>query len=392
MILYRYLVREHAAPFLFGLSLIVFVFTMNLFFQTLGRIAGKGLPILTILEYYGLSLAWILALAVPMAVLISTVSAFGRMAADSEITALRASGISPRQLIQPVLIVGVLVALWVAWFNNYVLPDMNHRTKLLQIDIRKKKPTMIIEPNIYNFDIPNYIMLARGVDRTTSELNEVTIYDEHNPDIKTTIAAKSGKLGFIESAESIVMTLSDGEIHRPTVRESESYEYTVFDSAQFRIKMPGLALKRGTKGWRGDRELSVRELMDRVNELKLKDSKINTKQIAAFMVEIHKKFSIPVACIVFVLLGAPLGMLSHKGGMGVSGSVSLLFFTVYWALITNGEKLAERGIMSPGWSMWMANIILSVFGLWFLWIVGRRTSFPGIHSIKHFFSNRFSGR
>jgi len=327
-----------------------------------------------------------------MAVLISTVSAFGRMAADSEITALRASGISPRQLIQPVLIVGVLVALWVAWFNNYVLPDMNHRTKLLQIDIRKKKPTMIIEPNIYNFDIPNYIMLARGVDRTTSELNEVTIYDEHNPDIKTTIAAKSGKLGFIESAESIVMTLSDGEIHRPTVRESESYEYTVFDSAQFRIKMPGLALKRGTKGWRGDRELSVRELMDRVNELKLKDSKINTKQIAAFMVEIHKKFSIPVACIVFVLLGAPLGMLSHKGGMGVSGSVSLLFFTVYWALITNGEKLAERGIMSPGWSMWMANIILSVFGLWFLWIVGRRTSFPGIHSIKHFFSNRFSGR
>ncbi|MBT3233646.1 MAG: YjgP/YjgQ family permease [Calditrichaeota bacterium] len=392
MILYRYLVREHAAPFLFGLSLIVFVFTMNLFFQTLGRIAGKGLPILTILEYYGLSLAWILALAVPMAVLISTVSAFGRMAADSEITALRASGISPRQLIQPVLIVGVLVALWVAWFNNYVLPDMNHRTKLLQIDIRKKKPTMIIEPNIYNFDIPNYIMLARGVDRTTSELNEVTIYDEHNPDIKTTIAAKSGKLGFIESAESIVMTLSDGEIHRPTVRESESYEYTVFDSAQFRIKMPGLALKRGTKGWRGDRELSVRELMDRVNELKLKDSKINTKQIAAFMVEIHKKFSIPVACIVFVLLGAPLGMLSHKGGMGVSGSVSLLFFTVYWALITNGEKLAERGIMSPGWSMWMANIILSVFGLWFLWIVGRRTSFPGIHSIKHFFSKRFSGR
>jgi len=387
-------VREHVAPFIFGLSLIVFVITMNLFFQTLGRIAGKGLPLLTILEFYGLSLAWVLALAVPMAVLISTVSAFGRMAADSEITALRASGISPGQLIQPILLVGVLIALWVAWFNNYVLPDMNHRTKLLQIDIRKKKPTMIIEPNIYNFDIPNYIMLARDVDRTTSELSEVTIYDEHNPDIKTTIAAKSGKLGFIESAESIVMTLSDGEIHRPTVRESESYEYTIFDSAHFRIKMPGLALKRGTKGWRSDRELSVRELMDRVNELKEKEkeSKLNTKQIAAFMVEIHKKFSIPVACIVFVLLGAPLGMLSHKGGMGVSGSVSLLFFTVYWALITNGEKFAERGIMSPGWSMWMANIILSVFGLWFLWIVGRRITFPGIHSIMHFFSKKFSRR
>ncbi len=392
MILYRYLVREHIGPFLFGLSLIVFVFTMNLFFQTLGRIAGKGLPILTILEYYGLSLAWILALAVPMAVLISTVSAFGRMAADSEITALRASGISPRQLIQPVLLVGILIALWVAWFNNYVLPDMNHRTKLLQIDIRKKKPTMIIEPNIYNFDIPNYIILARDVNRTTSELSEVTIYDEHDPETKTTIAAKSGKLGFIESAESIVLSLSDGEIHRPSVRESESYEYTRFDRAQFRINMPGLALKRGTKGWRGERELSVRELKDRVNELKGKDSKINTRQIAAFMVEIHKKFSIPVACIVFVLLGAPLGMLSHKGGMGVSGSVSLLFFTVYWALITNGEKLAERGIMSPGWSMWMANIILSIFGLWFLWIVGRRITFPGIHTLTQFLSKKFSRR
>ena len=148
---------------------------MNLLFRMLPKLAGKGIPLLTAIEYFALSLAWILALAVPMAVLISTLSAFGRMAADGEITALRASGVSPRRLIMPALIGGFLMTGWVFYFNNYLLPDMNHRTKLLQIDISRKKPTFNLEANIFNFDIPNYVMLSKNINPETNSLKELII-------------------------------------------------------------------------------------------------------------------------------------------------------------------------------------------------------------------------
>ncbi|MDP8228938.1 MAG: LptF/LptG family permease, partial [Candidatus Electryoneaceae bacterium] len=166
MILSRYIIREHIGPFTFGLSLIAFIFTMNLMFQMLKRIAGKGLPVTVILEYFTLNLAWILALAVPMAVLISTLSAFGRMAGDGEITALRASGVSPWQMIRPALWGGLLMTMLVFLFNNYVLPDMNHRAKLPLTDISRKKHTLNIEPGVYTFTIPKLVLLAEDVDRT----------------------------------------------------------------------------------------------------------------------------------------------------------------------------------------------------------------------------------
>jgi len=363
---------------------------MNLFFQELGRIAGKGIPVLILVEFFALSLAWILALAVPMAVLISTLSAFGRMSGDGEITALRASGISPMQMIKPALIWGIFMTLFVGWFNNYVLPDMNHRTKLLGIDIHRKKPTMNIEPDIYNFDIPNYVLHVSDIDRENGTLKDITIYDEHNPDERSTIAAKDGKLEFVAAADAVILTLTDGEIHRPSRREPNGYEHTRFDSSLFRLRVPGMTLQRVDRAYRGDRELTVMDLMKRIRDLKEKSSSHNRRRISAYTVEIHKKFSIPVACFVFIILGAPLGILSHKGGMGVAGAISLIFFTFYWALLTNGEDLADRGIVSPALSMWIANIILAIAGLYFLWLARRRTTLPGMQFISNLLTRLFA--
>jgi len=120
----------------------------------LGRIAGKGLPLNIILEYFWNNLAWIIALAVPMSVLVAALAAFGRLSGDGEITALRASGIAPTRLIRPVLWAGLAVTLFVAWFNNYVLPEMNHRTRILWNDISRKKPTLSIEPGIFISPFP----------------------------------------------------------------------------------------------------------------------------------------------------------------------------------------------------------------------------------------------
>jgi lipopolysaccharide export system permease protein len=377
----RYILKEHVGPFVFGLSLIVLIFTLNLLYQVLAKITGKGLPTSVIIEYFLNNLAWIMALAVPMSVLVATLSAFGRLSADGEITALRASGIKPTRLMIPVLWAALGLTLWVGWFNNNVLPEMNHRSRLLWGDISRKKPTFSIEPGIFNFSIPNYALLAMRVDQTNGRLEDVTIYDERNPQQRGIIAAKFGRLEFVPSNEAFQLTLFEGEIHRPSSLEPGGYERTTFDSSIFRIPAPGMILKRGDSEFRGDRELSAQEMLKQIKELTSRGDNIDARRVASLQVEVHKKMSIPLACMVFVLVGAPLGILAHKGGIGVSSGLSILGFLIYYIFITQGEILADREILTPGVAMWMPNIFFLGLGI-FLWRYAQNhTSLPGVRKL-----------
>jgi len=391
VILDRYILRKLIGPFFYGLALIVFIFVMNLFFQMLGKIAGKGIPVMVVVEYFALNLAWILALAFPMAVLVASLAGFGGLSAAGEITALRAAGVSPTRLLIPSLIAGLVLTAWVGWFNNNLLPEMNHRTKLLMIDISRKRPSLSIEPGIYNFGMPNYVLLAQQVDPAGGGLGNVTIYDERSgPGQRTVIAAHRGRLTFDPGAEVVALTLWDGEIQRPSDREPGGYEQTLFDSALFRVPAPGMVLKRGESGFRGDRELSAGEMLKRIGELRASPGiDYDRRREAAYLVEIHKKFSIPAACLVFVMLGVPLGILAHKGGIGVAGGLSLLFFTIYWALLGAGEDLADRLLVSPAIAMWTPNAVLGIVGVW-LWRYSRRhTALPGVRWLAKRFARLF---
>lgn len=378
MVLFRYILRQHIGPFIFSISLIAFIFTMNLMFQLLRKIAGKGIEPLVLIEYFGLNLAWILAMAVPMSVLIATLSVYGRLSEDGEITAMRASGLSAFYLIRPAIIGALIVTIGIGLFNNYILPEMNHHAKLLLMDMNRKKPTLNMEPGVYTFNIPNLVMLAGEVAQEEGRLVNVTIYDERIQGNRSVITAKRGRIQFVPEQEAFYLTLLDGEIHRPSDREPDGWEWTQFDSSLFRFGAPGMVMQRHEEGHRGDRELTAEEMMTRVRELQAdeRQNEHTLKRISSYMVEIHKKFSIPAACIVFALIGAPLGMLAHKGGMGVSGGMSLLFFTVYWAFLVNGEDLADRGMLSPEVATWSPNVLFFVAGIYLLWLAGRRTTLP----------------
>ena len=97
------------------------------------------------------------------------------------------------------------------------------------------------------------------------------------------------------------------------------------------------------------------------------------KQIDQYKVEIYKKYSIPVACIVFVLIGVPLGIMAKRGGFGVAASLSLGFFVLYWAFLSGGETLADRNILPPFWAMWAANILLGVLGCYLTVRIGKES-------------------
>jgi len=148
-ILYRYIFREHIGPFFFGLAVIMFVLVMDFILEVLNLIIGKGLNAFIILQVFVLNLAWMLALAVPMAVLVSTLMAYGRLSQDNEITAFKASGVSLYRLILPPVVASIFISVGMMFFNDRALPELNHKARLLMTDIHQKRPTWNLKENVF---------------------------------------------------------------------------------------------------------------------------------------------------------------------------------------------------------------------------------------------------
>jgi len=402
---------------------------INFFLRAIDRFLGKGLSALTIFEYLFLNLAWIVALAVPMAVLIATLMAFGRMSEDNEINAMRASGISFTSILKPALIFGLIICLSLTYFNNYILPEMNFYARLLQGDIHKKRPGLDIEPGHFINSIPDYSMIIRKDNNGVME--DVRIFSKENQKIQTSIYSLTGELEMLDDA--IVLMLYDGEIHELDLNDYKSYRRINFKEHKIIIPADDMMLARRDTSNRSDREMTVPMMLDkkanynkrsdrvknrigrafnkvigdslvpislddallkmdnyraemlddkkltsveqRQQERKLKslERQMNNeyrliqnyqKSQNKYAVEIHKKFSLPIACILFVLVGAPLGTLTRKGGFIVAISMGFGFFLIYYIFLIGGEELADRNRVSPFVGMWTPNFLLLITGIY----------------------------
>ena len=418
-ILSRYILKEHWGPFMVALLTIVFVFLVNTIFRDLGRLLNKGVSIGVIFQFFALNLAWIVALAVPMAVLVASLMAFGRLSADHELTALKASGVHFYRLVTPVVVAALVLVVGMERFNNVVLPEVNHQYKRLYSDISKKRPTVTLEPQVFN-EIENHSLLAEKIDEDRNLLTGVVINDYSDLDKSVTILADSGKVTFSERDERLVLQLFSGEMHEADLKDLSGYRRGAFDRLTYYITVSNVALKRRDRAHRGNREKNVtmlrqdlaenREAMaeqvDRIGrtaradweglippaawtapkdsalviksrqtaqgrvdrmkrqvESSLSVIKGQNKSASIYRVEIHKKYAIPMACLVFVLIGAPLGFMARQGGLAVGGGLSMIFFLIYWVFLIGGESLADRGLLDPVVAMWLPNTLVGAGGI-----------------------------
>ena len=373
----RYLLRELILPFILSLLIIVFILFINFLLRAIDRFLGKGLDIQIILEYLFLNLAWIIALTVPMAVLIATLMTFGRLSEDNEINAMRASGISFLSIIRAPLIFGLVIASILIYLNNFILPEMNFRARLLSGDIYRKRPDMNIEPGIFIDNLPGYSMIIG--EKSNNLMHDVRIFSKGKKESQTSIRANSGNISTLKDA--FLLSLFDGEIHELEVGDFTNYRRIAFKKHNIIIPADDLLLNRRDSSNRTDREMNVSMMLKKINDYKHREKvvvnrikgaffrtfgdsiEVNNKLIASkivnekkssiesdniltnieirkkerqirnlerqlknefnllksyqksrnkYNVEIHKKFSIPFACILFVLLGAPLGVMAKR--------------------------------------------------------------------------------
>jgi lipopolysaccharide export system permease protein len=228
-----------------------------------GALVGKGLPWTVIGEVFGLSLPFIVAMTLPMAVLLAVLYTFSHLAADNEITAMRANGISVYQVLAPVLVWGVLMAAFNFAFVDQVLPRSNARLRALLIDIGRKKPTFELREQVINEVPPSqYFLRASRIDAATGQMRGVTIYDVGGESSRRIIYADSGSMAYAEGQTDLSLRLYDGSIHQYRPAEPTRFQLTYFSVNEIRVKNVYDELQRNTsESVRGDREMSTCEML-----------------------------------------------------------------------------------------------------------------------------------
>jgi lipopolysaccharide export system permease protein len=425
-----YIIRLHIGPFLFGTSCVVFIFLLQFIFKFLNELVGKGLGYDVILKFIVFNLAWMLVLAVPMGMLVATLMAYGKLSGNNELTIMKSSGASAIRAMVPSIIGGALVFLGLYLFNDRVLPESNHRAFVLQNDITQLQPSFAVEPGRFT-TLQGYSILARRADREKNLLMDVTIYHQDaSGDGLTVINAKEAQLMFNRDFTRLQMSLTHGEVQQ--IVRSDPRAFRKFNFGDYKVTLPTsgyqFAQSDPSAISRSDRTLnidSMRSIADtamvssersarRIDtlllnaiwnpgiapgppsaderaaanaaiaqiamlrgslELESSTRSSELKRANQYLVEIHKKFSIPAACLVFVFVGAPLGIVVRRGNFGVSAAIALGFFVIYWACLILGEKLADRLLLSPFVAMWMANFVIGAIGLYLTILVSRETVF-----------------
>ena len=418
-------------PFMFSLIIIVFVLFTQFLLRAIDRFIGKGLDIGTIFEYLFLNLGWISALAVPMAVLVAALMAFGQFSEDNEITAMRASGISFTTIIRPALVMGLLISIILILFNSFIMPEMNFKARMLSGDIYRKRPDLNIEPGYFMDDLPSYSMIIK--DKEGDVLKDVRIFSKGINESQTSIHSKTGQLSTIDDA--IILDLYDGEIHELDLNDYGNYRRIEFDKHKITIPADDLFLNRRDTTSRSDREMTIAMIIEKRKSIndrldivkgrigralirtgmdslvppsleasqlllenyknafsadtsnsgdviyrKEKDIDVVSRQLTneynllrsyakssnKYNVELHKKFSLPVASILFIMTGASLGVLFRKGGFTIATGLSFGFFLIYYILMIGGEDLADRTILTPMVGVWSPNIILLIIATYLM--------------------------
>jgi len=363
-VLHRYVFREILVPFALGLGVFTFVLLLARLLKLIELVVNRGIPATTVARVFLYLLPAFLEVTVPMAMLLAILIAFGRLSADSEITALRSSGVSLYQLMPPVATFVLIVTIATAGLAWYGRPWGNRALRTAMWDIARTRATAGLKPQVFNDEFPGLIIYAEQIDTTADQLERVLISDERDPQQSNTVFARSGYMISDTERETVTLRLLDGTIHTTDVEAGASYQ-TEFRSYDVNLDLrASLADARGPSD--DPNELTIGQLWRTIDAKRAQGT-----PVTAELVEYHRKFAIPFACVVFGLIAMPLGIQPARAVRSRGFAVSLVVIFTYYMLLSIGQGFAEQGRVPPVVGLWLPNIVLGALGLAFLRRAGR---------------------
>jgi LPS export ABC transporter permease LptG len=405
-ILTRYIFKEMLGPTALGFAFYTFIILMKNLFDFAGMIIKRSLPASTVGRLLFLSLPHIVVLTVPMSLLFGILIAVGRLSSDSEIIAMRALGISTRTIYRPVFLFSFLVFLVNLYLMNFVLPRGNAEFAALRSEIFTSQIEKELRPRVFYNEYENLTIFVNDVDAKTLQWKGVFVADSRTADETRTgtsnapvtiaqqvqdahreagqqpsilpqrssnkiIVAESGNLSILKPSNQVWMNLRKAETHLWDPKKPDRYDLNSNDVQ--RMRLPDKYSDSGSGYQRSLREMSFRELMEQARWAQYSHDADARETYWAAKVEMNKMFAIPFACIVFGILGLPLGITNRRGGRSSGFSLSIAIILIYYVMINNGEHLADTGKIGPAVAMWTPNLVLLALGIYLLIRANRDT-------------------
>ena len=359
-ILSIYVISEILPPFLFGLLAFTFILFTARILKLVELVVTRGVPFLQIGKLFVLILPTFLEMAVPMALLLGILFGLGRLSSDQEIAALRASGISPVQILLPIGMVALLTSLLTLLITTVVRPVANLTLNKELYDIAKGYAVTALREKVFNSDFPDVLIYVEEVVPPGNTSQGELIVDRRNPERENIIFGKVALFLSDEESRSLNFKLFDGIIHEREKNKS-SFSQTHFNVYNIKLDLEeafGLIRKKE----RRPKEMSLQQLG---RTIRLKEAK-GIKPTPEIM-ELHQRFSFAFAPLVFSLLGVSLAMMPTPSRTGRSWGLASCFFwlLVYYGLLSVGKALGEREIIPAVVALWLPNLVLGLIAILF---------------------------
>jgi lipopolysaccharide export system permease protein len=377
----RYVLREVVPPFLVGLLLIVFALLMNQVLLLADLFIDKGVPLLQVLRLLALLIPSILVFALPMAVLMGVLGGMARMSADSEIVALRSAGVGPGRLARPLALFGLAgflltLPLALAW-----APRANDVWVKAMTDSVLGRVRLKVQPVQFNETLPGLVFWVQEVGRDGSWTN-VFAAMTRDPARPRIVLARSGRIRLLPAERRAILELRDGRVYTGPLDSPGQDTVTAFDRLEEEIDVAGMFTALTVE--KRVREKDIGELTRDLRALRAEAPPGGpaSRQVRAHLVEIHKKFALPAACLILALLGLPLGIMTGRAGRTGGFSLSLVLILLYYALLTAGEQAAMEGRLSAGLGIWAPDIVLAAAAALLLLAARRGWALPRLPSFR----------
>ncbi|MFH1672135.1 MAG: LPS export ABC transporter permease LptF [Pseudomonadota bacterium] len=350
-ILHRYILKELFQFFAVSIITFTFVLLVTKVFTFTDLIINKGVApsAIGLLILYTLPYSFVFTL--PISTLLAVLLTFLRLSHDNEMTAIKASGISLYQILPPVVVLSVFTYLCASYMAIYAMPKGDRAFNELVYSVASERAYAGIKPRYFNDDFKDIVIYANEVDVSGKFLQDIFISDQRNPRLSNTIVAKKGVIVSDTEQKRLVLKLIEGNIHY------DSQDMTSSDTIWFSQYELSLDLRQLMKNKNGEAlgksEMSLSELIATLKSYKTKGMRYNL-----FLMELHKKFAIPLSCIILGLIAVPIGMQTKISGSSGGVSFGLVVFLLYYILFAAGKSFGESGAYNPTLGIWFPNILL----------------------------------
>ncbi len=364
-ILTRYILREVLSHAAIGAVVFTFIFFMPVMGKYLALVVRQSAPLSSVAEIFLYTVPTTLTFTIPMAVLVGILIGLSRLAADSEITAMRSSGMGSLAFVRIIMIL-VVAAVAIAVFNNaFLAPRAALALDHLQDRLKASQASFEVQPRVFYEDLKNYVLYVQDTvpAQGAARWKGVFLADISTPSAPKVTVARDG-IVVNESGDRLRLHLKNGAQHETVVKQPDQYQASTFDSSDIVIALPASDTPR-TREIAPVSELTTTELW------RLAKSEPDRIKQRTYLIEFHRRFAFAAACLVLALVGIPLGLSAKRGGKSTGFVLTIVLVFLYYFAMLSGIALARQGKLPVAPAIWLGNILFFVGGVILIWRVGR---------------------